>query len=58
MSILNYTAVTGINWNWLNSIPSLEEAEKVLIEIEKQGFEHRGIYPPSDGESGFAIRFR
>lgn len=58
MSILNYPATSGINWNWINSIPSKEEAEKVLMEIEKQGLEHRGIYPPFGDESGFSIRFR
>ena len=58
MNILDYPVTIGINWNWINSIPSKEEAEKVLAEIKKQELEHRGIYPPTDTDPDFSIRFR
>lgn len=55
---LGATIKGGINWIWAIGLP-LAKAEKFIAWLNKNHYEHRGIYPRRDGDSELAdIRFR
>lgn len=47
----------GINWTWALGFTK-EKAEEFVAWLVENGFDHRGVYPPSDKKSGYDIRFR
>lgn len=51
-----YKLSHGINWSWVEAIPYLE-AEALNAELEKNGFETRGVYPDNNRMTA-AIRYR
>lgn len=52
--------VHSINWTWMNDFPSEEAAKQWHKMITDDGYETRGIYPPSPAhnDSGWSIRYR
>ena len=54
-----YVTSHGINWVWIEAIPTEPEAKLLLEFIEAFGLDHRGIYPPvPPDQQGYAIRYR
>ena len=48
----------GINWNWVHGFTTEENAEKYNAKCIELGLETRGVYSPSEGETGYAVRMR
>lgn len=48
----------GINWTWAERFPTEVKAEEFVTWLEHNGYEDRGVYPPSAGEKGYSVRYR
>ncbi len=46
----------GINWGWVLGFPTKGNAEEFVSWLNKQGFDHRGVYPGN--ETSFNVRYR
>jgi hypothetical protein len=45
----------GINWTWFY-FKTIADANAFLADLDKHGYEHRGLYPNPDGSAGVRAR--